>query len=100
MLSDEVLWQLYHEMHVQAGKARAASQRWEKERERVRAYMKANAGQYKTALQQREKLQNDWGAKDAMDAWSWHEREQRRLGDLIRTELAMRQLCPPRHGGV
>lgn len=39
----------------------------------------------------RDKRKNDWDLNDAMDKWSWHEREAKRCAAAIQTEIAATQ---------
>ena len=63
---------LYH-----SEEAILASNKWQAAKQRVTEYIATNKQNFPSAEQRRDKYKLDWGMQDAMDAWSWHERQSK-----------------------
>lgn len=92
--TDEVIKAWAYRLRTAAFKATAAAQKWEDRKAELKAYMEQNRGNYNTEQKRRDKYEGYWELNDAMSDWSWNEREQKRLADLIQTEYFLRQLLP------
>lgn len=80
-------WGGRHQHHmIQANKA---ARIWEARSEWLDAYCRRNGLE---GADKRTKKAEDWQMKDAMDGWSWNEREAKRFHSAIQAELAMRAL--------
>lgn len=85
-----------HEYHARQRendeKATEASNRWLRRKAFLVAYMAQNPHLYGTEAAQREKMANDWALNDAMDSWSWHQREAARCHAAIESAIRMAEL--------
>lgn len=81
------------EFEMRTQRAEKASRKWEERKAFLHEYMKANAHNYQTEKQRRDKYTNDWVLNDAMDTWNWNRREANRIAQLILAEKALREMA-------
>lgn len=89
----EKLKELAQRMQSHAFEADFHAAKYKERREYLDNYMRANAANYGTAAQRRDKLGSDWALTDADNAYRWHRDEQNRLSNLIQAHVAMLTVC-------
>lgn len=89
----------YARKREQDEKAQAASNRWETRKARLVERCHATPGWETDSQKFRDVCDKDNALNDALQAWSFHERESKRCQGVIETELlmeAVRQATPRR----
>lgn len=92
MYSDETLRKLAVRYADHTRKASNASAKWSEQKEWLEGFIAANPSIYASDGSKRSKIKEDWEMEDQLGTWRWHRDEAIRIGDMIRTELALWQM--------